>query len=181
MDDGKHGIINDGGRNLFADFSEVAERTGGEGAAPARAQDRGQAPGSPACSQTAIMQWQREQQQPHPPARPPACLPSGPLTWKLLLNPCPASACRSLTLPALPAVYQASDYCDIMEHLIERWDVGHREGLRGDAAEAQVRAGCVGLGAGRVASGQEFSCYSCRHVCAALPPSLGLAFVAWPS
>lgn len=62
MDDGKHGIINDGGRNLFGDFSEVAERTG---------------------------------------------------------------------------VYQASDYCDIMEHLIERWDVGHREGLRGDAAEAQ--------------------------------------------
>ena len=33
MDDGKHGIINDGGRNLFADFSEVAERTGGEWAA----------------------------------------------------------------------------------------------------------------------------------------------------
>ena len=77
------------------------------------------------------------------------CLPPlGPLTWKLLLNPCPASACRSLALPALPAVYQASDYCDIMEHLIERWDVGHREGLRGDAAEAQVRAGCVGLGGG---------------------------------
>ena len=29
MDDGKHGILN-GGRNLFSDFSEVAERIGGE-------------------------------------------------------------------------------------------------------------------------------------------------------
>ncbi|KAI7835365.1 hypothetical protein COHA_010727 [Chlorella ohadii] len=61
MDDGKHGILN-GGRNLFSDFSEVAERTG---------------------------------------------------------------------------VYNANDYCDIMEHLIERWDVEHRQGLSGDAAEAQ--------------------------------------------
>ncbi|EFN56251.1 hypothetical protein CHLNCDRAFT_35190 [Chlorella variabilis] len=61
MDDGKHGILN-GGRNLFTDFSEVAERLG---------------------------------------------------------------------------VYQASDYCDIMEHLVARWDIEHREGLRGEAAEAQ--------------------------------------------
>jgi hypothetical protein len=29
MDDGKHGIVN-AGRNLFSDFSEVAERLGGE-------------------------------------------------------------------------------------------------------------------------------------------------------
>ena len=33
MDDGKHGILN-GGRNLFTDFSEVAERLGGERAPP---------------------------------------------------------------------------------------------------------------------------------------------------
>jgi acyl-[acyl-carrier-protein] desaturase len=61
MDDGKHGILN-AGRNLFSDFSEVAERIG---------------------------------------------------------------------------VYSAGDYCDIMEHLVVRWDVEHREGLRGEAAEAQ--------------------------------------------
>lgn len=61
MDDGKHGILN-GGRNLFSDFSEVAERIG---------------------------------------------------------------------------VYQASDYCDIMEHLIERWNVEQIQGLNGDAAQAQ--------------------------------------------
>ncbi|KAL4448205.1 hypothetical protein ABPG75_005424 [Micractinium tetrahymenae] len=61
MDDGKHGTMNNG-RNLFADFSDVAERIG---------------------------------------------------------------------------VYNAADYCDIMEHLIQRWDIEHREGLRGDAAEAQ--------------------------------------------
>ena len=29
MDDGKHGILNTG-RNLFHDFSELAERSGGE-------------------------------------------------------------------------------------------------------------------------------------------------------
>ena len=43
-----------------------------------------------------------------------------------------------------PAVYNANDYCDIMEHLIERWDIEHRQGLRGDAAEAQVWAACSG-------------------------------------
>lgn len=44
-------------------------------------------------------------------------------------------------------MYDANDYCDIMDHLIERWDVEHRQGLRGDAAEAQVR--------GRAGRGQQ--------------------------
>jgi hypothetical protein len=34
-------------------------------------------------------------------------------------------------------VYTASDYADIMEHLIKRWEVEGRE-LSGEAAEAQV-------------------------------------------
>jgi hypothetical protein len=34
-------------------------------------------------------------------------------------------------------VYTASDYADIMEHLIKRWGVEGRE-LSGEAAEAQV-------------------------------------------
>ena len=33
-------------------------------------------------------------------------------------------------------VYNAEDYCDIMEHLIDRWDVNNRA-VSGDAAEAQ--------------------------------------------
>lgn len=60
MDDGQHGEKNNG-RNLFHDFSEVAESIG---------------------------------------------------------------------------VYDANDYCDIMEHLIKRWDVTNRV-VTGDAAEAQ--------------------------------------------
>ena len=33
--------------------------------------------------------------------------------------------------------YTAFDYVSIMEHLIDRWSVGKREGLSGEAAEAQ--------------------------------------------
>ena len=33
-------------------------------------------------------------------------------------------------------VYNADDYCDIMEHLIDRWEVNNRV-VTGDAAEAQ--------------------------------------------
>ena len=33
--------------------------------------------------------------------------------------------------------YTAFDYADIMDHLIDRWAVGKREGLSGEAAEAQ--------------------------------------------
>ena len=34
-------------------------------------------------------------------------------------------------------VYTAHDYADIMEHLIQRWQVAEREGLSGEAAEQQ--------------------------------------------
>lgn len=34
-------------------------------------------------------------------------------------------------------VYTATDYCKIMEHLIQRWDVAHLTGLNPKAAEAQ--------------------------------------------
>lgn len=34
-------------------------------------------------------------------------------------------------------VYTANDYASIMEHLITRWKVEERQGLSGDAAEAQ--------------------------------------------
>jgi acyl-[acyl-carrier-protein] desaturase len=34
-------------------------------------------------------------------------------------------------------VYTANDYADIMEHLVKRWKVKEREGLCGEAAEAQ--------------------------------------------
>ena len=33
--------------------------------------------------------------------------------------------------------YTAFDYADIMEHLIGRWDVAKRQGISGEAAEAQ--------------------------------------------
>ena len=33
--------------------------------------------------------------------------------------------------------YTAFDYASIIEYLIDRWDVGKREGLSGEAAEAQ--------------------------------------------
>jgi len=33
--------------------------------------------------------------------------------------------------------YTAFDYASIMEHLIDRWEVGSRQGLSGEAAEAQ--------------------------------------------
>jgi acyl-[acyl-carrier-protein] desaturase len=32
-------------------------------------------------------------------------------------------------------VYTASDYCDIMEHLIQRWDIAHLPGLSDAAAQ----------------------------------------------
>jgi len=34
-------------------------------------------------------------------------------------------------------VYDANDYCDIMVHLVDRWDVPNRTGLNSEAAEAQ--------------------------------------------
>jgi acyl-[acyl-carrier-protein] desaturase len=34
-------------------------------------------------------------------------------------------------------VYTAHDYVDIMEHLIERWDVAHLTGLNAEGIEAQ--------------------------------------------
>lgn len=67
--------------------------------------------------------------------------PAPPRAAQHVFNDSPPAARPSPAPPAppSPAVYQASDYCDIMEHLIQRWDVEHREGLRGDAAEAQAR------------------------------------------
>lgn len=34
-------------------------------------------------------------------------------------------------------VYTAMDYADIMEHLVDRWEVGNRRGLTADAEKAQ--------------------------------------------
>ena len=45
-------------------------------------------------------------------------------------------ACFSRVAQGL-GIYTFSDYVDIMEHLIELWDVGHLPGLTGEAAKAQ--------------------------------------------
>jgi hypothetical protein len=70
------------------------------------------------------------------------CSPEGSGSFPVWLACLMASSQVSSTLRLYccpPAVYRASDYCDIMEHLIARWDIEHREGLSGEAAEAQVR------------------------------------------
>lgn len=81
--------------------------------------------------------------------------------------------------PAPPAaVYNANDYCDIMEHLIERWDIEHRQGLRGDAAEAQVRAAAA---VGRAGSACLLGLPACEPLPSALPSAAKLCtmFVSW--
>lgn len=50
------------------------------------------------------------------------------------LNRCMHAMCDSFRCLQ---VYTASDYADIMEHLIVRWQVRERQGLSGEAAAAQ--------------------------------------------
>ena len=51
-----------------------------------------------------------------------------------------ASLTTARPLACVRVVYNANDYCDIMEHLIARWNVNARTGLGAEAAEAQVQA-----------------------------------------